>query len=342
MSLSIVIVGPGLVGHEFINQIHNFSSKKLKINIVAIANSRKMIYSPNDLSNYQQCLDQDGIPTDLQSLALRLKSLPNPIIVDCTASQQIADLYQDWLNLSINIVTPNKKAFSGSLETWKNMFSIAHEKSVCLLHESTVGAGLPVLSTLRDLVNTGDDIISIEGIFSGTLSYLFNTFSDPTANVTFSSVLEKAKSLGYTEPDPRDDLNGLDVARKVVILGRLAGYNLDVSSLPIDQIIPGELSSLKTPQEFLNRLPDFNKYFHDLNSAAISKGHVLRFVGVVKSQGSGVYLRSYPLDHPFASLKGSDNIVAFKTRRFPSPLIIQGAGAGSAVTAFGMFSDCKL
>lgn len=342
MSLTIAIVGPGLVGNEFINQIQKFSSKKLQIKIFAIANSRKMVYLPNNLVDYKQQLDQDGIQIDLQGLVTELKSQPNPIIVDCTASQQIANLYGGWLTLGLNVVTPNKKAFSGSMETWNDLFRIAHEKSVNLLHESTVGAGLPILSTLRDLVNTGDDIVSIEGIFSGTLSFLFNTFSDRSSSATFSSVVEKAKSLGYTEPDPRDDLNGLDVARKVVILGRLAGYPLDIESLTIENIIPEELSSLKSPKDFMDRLPEFNKHFQDLNTAAIDKGHVLRFVGVVQAKGSGVYLRSYPLDHPFAALKGSDNIIAFKTRRFPSPLIIQGAGAGSAVTAFGMFSDCKV
>lgn len=342
MSLTVAIIGPGLVGNEFINQIQTFSSKRLKINIFAIANSRKMIYSPKEVGPYKQLLDQEGIPTDLPTLVSKLKSQPNPIIVDCTASQQIANLYGSWLSSGLHVVTPNKKAFSGSMESWNNLFSIAEANSVSLLHESTVGAGLPVLSTLRDLINTGDEIVSIEGILSGTLSYLFNNFSDPSKKAEFSSVVEKAKSLGYTEPDPRDDLNGLDVARKVVILGRIAGYPLDISSLPIDSIIPRELSSLKTPQEFLTRLPEYNKHFQDLNNAALEKGHVLRFVGVVQSKGSGVYLRSYPLDHPFASLKGSDNIIAFKTRRFPSPLIIQGAGAGSEVTAFGMFSDCKL
>jgi homoserine dehydrogenase len=341
MSLTIAIVGPGLVGNEFINQIRQFSSKKLKINIFAIANSSRMIYSPKDVGKYKQLLDQDGVATDLQSLALKLKSQPNPVIVDCTASQQIADLYHDWLSLGLHVVTPNKKAFSGKMETWNDLFSIAQKNSVSLLHESTVGAGLPVLSTLRDLINTGDEIVSIEGILSGTLSYIFNNFSDSSSKLEFSSVVQKAKSLGYTEPDPRDDLNGLDVARKVVILGRLAGYPLDISSLPIDNIIPGELSSLKTAQEFLSRLPEYNQHFQDLNSAAMEKGFVLRFIGVVQSEGSGVYLRSYPLDHPFASLKGSDNIISFKTRRFPSPLIIQGAGAGSEVTAFGMFADCK-
>ncbi|CAG8653448.1 6592_t:CDS:2, partial [Funneliformis mosseae] len=209
-------------------------------------------------------------------------------------------------------------------------------------HESTVGAGLPVLSTLTDLIRTGDKVIKIEGIFSGTLSYIFNEFSKfDGEKKKFSEIVKIAKENGYTEPDPRDDLNGLDVARKVVILGRLAGKDLSLKTLPVENVVPEPLRTLSSATEFMSSLPQFDEHFEKLNATANNNQQVLRYVGVIDPIGdkSEVKLVSLPSSHPFASLKGSDNIIAFTTQRFPNPLIVQGAGAGAAVTAFGIFSD---
>ncbi|KAL2912787.1 Homoserine dehydrogenase [Polyrhizophydium stewartii] len=297
-TLSIALVGAGLVGAEFLAQV--------------------------------AALQARAAP------AARLR-------VVAVATEAVAAQYPHFAALGLHVVTPNKKAFSGDPELLARIRAAAAAAGTLVLHESTVGAGLPILSTLNDLVDTGDDIVKIEGIFSGTLSFIFNQFSTPgSADApAFSSVVQKAKELGYTEPDPRDDLNGLDVARKVVILARLAGIPLTLQSLAIENIVPEPLRQVATADEFLARLPEFDAHFAALHRDARAAGSVLRYVGTVGPRPDlcGVRLVRFPADHPFASLKGSDNIIAFTTRRFPNPLIVQGAGAGAAVTAFGMLSD---
>ena len=358
LTLNLAIVGPGLVGSEFISQIKAFQhSPRLpntRLNVSAISNSSRMMTISEgslDLESWKSNLQNSSLKTDLDSLSDHMASLPNGIMVDCTSSDAVASQYPEWIQKKLFIITPNKKAFSQSLDFWHNLFKLAQEKGVGVFHESTVGyvdyllnasAGLPVISTLKDLVDSGDEIIKVEGIFSGTLSYLFNNFSCPDSEkkVLFSDVVTTAKDLGYTEPDPRDDLNGMDVARKVVILGRVMGLSLDLSTLSVENIVPKQLQSVPSSEEFMTRLPEFNAHFESLNASALASKSVLRYVGVVDTRGeSSVQLKTYPQSHPFASLKGSDNIIAFTTKRFPSPLIIQGAGAGAAVTAFGMFSD---
>lgn len=226
--VNVGIVGCGFIGSELIAQLHatNSSSKRLKV--VAIANIDIMRlsdkeYTPLDLTNWEQDLEQNGVQPDVAALVEYLSGSPDhAVVVDCTASQAIANMYPSWLQKGISVVTPNKKAFSGPLPLFKEIQSLSANYSgknrvPFTYHESTVGAGLPILSTLMDFVHTGDEIISIEGIFSGTLSYLFNNFSSTSASTgeTFSQIVKTAKDLGYTEPDPRDDLNGMDVARKV-------------------------------------------------------------------------------------------------------------------------------
>ena len=192
---------------------------------------------------------------------------------------------------------------------------------------------------MNDLVLSGDKIEKIEGVLSGTLSYLFSEFTNASS---FSAIVFKAKELGYTEPDPRDDLNGIDVGRKVTILGRLIGMRLDLSTLSVQNIVPEELRSISSVEEFMSRLPEFDAHFSKLKQQAAEQNCVLRYVGtvnVVNPAETGVKLKMFPKDHPLGSLEGSDNIISFTTKYFPNPLVIQGAGAGAAVTAFGMFSD---
>ncbi|KAJ3159126.1 hypothetical protein HDU86_002028 [Geranomyces michiganensis] len=350
--LHLAIVGPGLVGSEFIEQI--IRSKLPFFRIVAISNSRRMLVNAHGLNptSWSNDLAASKMETDLAALARHTASTATAVpgsrsvIIDCTSSDDVAKQYPYWLGLGLNIVTPNKKAFSGDAALWRDIFEAAKKSNSRVFHESTVGAGLPILSTLKDLVETGDTINRIEGIFSGTLSYLFNNFSSPSpatttgASKSFSSIVTTAKSLGYTEPDPRDDLNGMDVARKVVILARVAGIGLDLKTLDVQNIVPEELRSATSADDFMKALPSGDKHFDALNEDAKKEGCVLRYVGCVDPvNGCSVKLAKYPLSHPFAALTGSDNIVAFTTKYFPSPLIIQGAGAGAAVTAFGMFSD---
>ncbi|KAJ2719818.1 Homoserine dehydrogenase [Coemansia sp. Benny D115] len=352
--LNVAIVGPGLVGGALIEQLaaHAVSSRfaSLPIGIVGLINSKKMSvsstpYPADQVASWQSSIlgSASAVTADLGQFAKELAALKGPTaIVDCTSSDSVAECYPEWLQLGLHIVTPNKKAFSNDLSLFKRIKQLSSSPAgPSVYHEATVGAGLPVLSTLNDLIKTGDEIVKIEGIFSGTLSYLFNNFSVPGAAARFSECVSVAKASGYTEPDPRDDLNGMDVARKVTILGRVAGLSLGTDTLAVENIVPEELRGVATAEEFMERLPEFDEHFGELNKMALESGSVLRYVGTVDVEGgrSGVSLGRFALDHPFASLKGSDNIIAFTTKRFPNPLIVQGAGAGAAVTAFGIFAD---
>ncbi|KAF9902656.1 hypothetical protein EC991_004713 [Linnemannia zychae] len=350
MVVNVAIVGVGLVGSEFIRQVLTTTSKKIAV--IAVANSRSFLTSETPLtSTWKADLTSSAAakPFTLDAFTASLassKSTNPTVVLDCTSNEAVAAYYPTWLQSGFHIVTPNKKAFSGDLALYKKIKEIANGApgAPLVYHESTVGAGLPVINTLNDLVNTGDKITKIEGIFSGTLSYIFNNFStlDTSAEpVQFSKVVSVAKDLGYTEPDPRDDLNGMDVARKVIILGRVAGLDLTQETVNVENIVPELLRGIASPDKFMESLPDFDDYFAKLNKEAIENGQVLRYVGLVDPVNgkSSVTLTRYPASHPFASLKGSDNIIAFTTERFPSPLIIQGAGAGAAVTAFGIYSD---
>jgi homoserine dehydrogenase len=266
------------------------------------------------------------------------------LLVDNTSSQEIAESYPLVLSRGINIVTPNKKAFSGSYSLWNDLFAAAESSGAKVYHESSCGAGLPVISTLKDLVETGDEVTKIEGVFSGTMSFLFNSFA-PTqgSGGKWSAEVTKAKELGYTEPDPRDDLNGLDVARKLTILARLAGLPVESpTSFPVESLIPKELESCSSGDEFLAKLPEFDSRMEDVKSAAEAEGKVVRFVGSINMATKRVQvgLERFESSHPIAALKGSDNIISFYTQRYGSnPLIVQGAGAGGEVTAMGVTSD---
>lgn len=264
--------------------------------------------------------------------------------MDNTSSQDVADAYPLFLSRGISVVTPNKKPFSGSYKLWQDIFIAAATAGSKVYHESSVGAGLPVISTLKDLVDTGDEVTKIEGVFSGTMSFLFNSFAPVEGSGgQWSAEVKKAKELGYTEPDPRDDLNGLDVARKLTILARLAGLPVESpTSFPVQSLIPKELETVSSGDEFLEKLPGFDSQMEETKSAAEKQGKVVRFVGSIDmaSKSVKVGLEMFDKSHPIAALKGSDNIISFYTKRYGSnPLIIQGAGAGGDVTAMGVTSD---
>lgn len=292
-------------------------------------------------------------PLSPEEIAAHLSGAPGrAVLVDNTSDPTLAAAYPLFLRKGVSIVTPNKKAFSSDLAHWKEIFSSAEAGNAFVYHESTVGAGLPVISTLRDLVATGDRITRIEGVFSGTLSFLFNTFApvvaaNPHEETKWSAVVSQAKDLGYTEPDPRDDLNGMDVARKLTILARIAGLEVrGPDSFPIESLIPGELASLPSSAqgiaEFMRRLPEFDGQMAAVKEEAQRKGKVVRYVGsvdVVKNQVA-VGLQQFERDSAIAGLKGSDNIISFYTERYgANPLIVQGAGAGAEVTAMGVLAD---
>jgi homoserine dehydrogenase len=348
----IAIIGAGGVGKCFLSQLQSLAIRRPvpKLNLCYIATSKKALYK----SDYKPLTIESALedltaststPLELVKIVDWLAAAPSKVVlVDNTSSQDVADSYPVFLSRGISIVTPNKKAFSGSHKLWQDIFTAASTSGAKVYHESSVGAGLPVISTLKDLVDTGDEVTKIEGVFSGTMSFLFNSFAPlEGAGGQWSAEVKKAKELGYTEPDPRDDLNGLDVARKLTILARLAGLPVESpTSFPVQSLIPKELESVASGDEFLQKLPEFDSQMEETKAAAQKQGKVVRFVGSidVATQAVKVGLEMFDRSHPIAALKGSDNIISFYTKRYGNnPLIVQGAGAGGDVTAMGVTSD---
>ncbi|KAK6851243.1 homoserine dehydrogenase [Apiospora arundinis] len=348
----IAIIGAGGVGKCFLSQLQTLAARRPvpKLNLCYISTSKKALFK-QDYSSipYESALTDlaasSAAPLDLTKVVDYLAAAPSKaVLVDNTSSQDVADKYPEFLSRGISIVTPNKKAFSGSYALWQNIFTAATTSGAKVYHESSVGAGLPVISTLKDLVDTGDEVTKIEGVFSGTMSFLFNSFAPlEGSGGKWSEEVKKAKELGYTEPDPRDDLNGLDVARKLTILARLAGLPVESpTSFPVQSLIPKELESVASGDEFLQKLPEFDSQMEETKKAAQDQGKVVRFVGSidVATKSVKVGLEMFDRSHPIAALKGSDNIISFYTKRYGSnPLIVQGAGAGGDVTAMGVTSD---
>jgi aspartokinase/homoserine dehydrogenase 1 len=259
------------------------------------------------------------------------------VIVDCTADEGIARRYGEWLRRGIHVVTPNKRANTLELGYYQELRALGGGAGAHYLYETTVGAGLPIIQTLRDLVDTGDEVRRIEGVLSGTLSYLFNSFDGERP---FSGLVAEARREGFTEPDPRDDLSGADVARKVVILAREMGVPLEMADVELEGLVPEALRE-GSVDDFLCRLREHDEAFAGRVREAHARGERLRFVGVVERDGhASVRLRGYPATHAFARLNRTDNVVQFQTRRYtPNPLIVQGPGAGPEVTAAGVFAD---
>lgn len=352
----LAIIGVGGVGRAFIAQLQHLSlPSTLKPTIVFASRSKKQIYSKDYSAVNALDVDSSSSPLlSLSDLATFLESAPasaKVIVVDNTSNQDVADFYPNFLSRGISVVTPNKKAFSGSLELWDNIFSSAYpvnEKGGLVYHESSVGAGLPVISTLRDLIATGDQVEKVEGVFSGTMSFLFNSFApvDGQGKGKWSEIVKQAKEAGYTEPDPRDDLNGMDVARKCTILARLAGLKVQgPDAFAVQSLIPKPLESASSADEFMQKLPDFDAEMEDYKTKAEKEGKVVRFVGSVdvKNNKVEVGLKMVEKGSPIASLQGSDNLICFYTKRYGypagSPLVVQGAGAGGDVTAMGVTGD---
>ncbi|TMW86947.1 hypothetical protein EJD97_020667 [Solanum chilense] len=348
-AIAVGIVGPGLIGSTLLDQLKDQSAVlKEKFNIdlrvMGIIGKNSMLLSDSgiDLSKWKELQNQNGEMADLNKFVQHVSEnyfIPNSVIVDCTADSHIASHYYDWLHRGIHVVTPNKKANSGPLDRYLKLRDLQRQSYTHYFYEATVGAGLPIISTLRGLLETGDKILRIEGIFSGTLSYIFNNFMGTKA---FSQVVKEAKEAGYTEPDPRDDLSGTDVARKVIILARESGLNLELSDIPVQSLVPEPLRATASAEDFLLDLPKFDHELSKQRQEAEDEEEVLRYVGVVDVvNGKGaVELRRYNKDHPFAQLSGSDNIIAFTTERYcKQPLIVRGPGAGAEVTAGGIFSD---
>ncbi len=345
-TLSIGIIGPGTVGRVLLDQLASQSARlrrefQLDLRVRGILSSQRMLLSESgvDLGDWRQAYERSDDPPDLERFVehVRVDYLPHNVIIDCTASEDIARRYRDWLASGMHIVTPNKKANSASWESYRGLHEARRSSRAHYLYETTVGAGLPVIQTLRDLRETGDEIVSIEGIFSGTLAYLFNVYDGARA---FSEIVRDAKQRGYTEPDPRDDLSGMDVARKLIILGREMGLGLELADVSIESLVPAGLGE-GSIDEFMSRLPRHDGAMLQRLQTARSRGKVLRYVGRLGADGRAtVGLVELDTKHPFANIALTDNVVRFATGRYcDNPLIVQGPGAGPAVTAGGVFAD---
>ena len=345
-TVSIGLIGPGVVGSELLSQLASQRERlqrewHLDLRLRGIASSTRMLLGENSLclKSWPEAL-ADGAATDLTQFESHIHTdhLPHTVIIDCTASDEVAQCYARWLASGIHVVTPNKRANSGDLTYYAGLKEARHQGGAHYLYEATVGAGLPIIQTIRDLRETGDEIRRVEGLLSGTLSYLFNVWD---GQQSFSAVVREARHKGYTEPDPRDDLSGMDVARKLVIVSREMGLGLGLEDVELRGLVPESLSSC-TPDEFLDGLAAIDEMMLARLQAARSKGHVLRYVGALDAatRRATVGLVELERSHPFANINLTDNVVRFTTARYDqNPLVVQGPGAGPAVTAGGVFAD---
>ncbi|MFN6090675.1 MAG: bifunctional aspartate kinase/homoserine dehydrogenase I [Cyclobacteriaceae bacterium] len=344
--LNVFLVGTGLIGKELVKmmdlQFAKLASQNhLEINLVGIANSKKMLFDADGIT-LMQAVDtmlKSGESMSLLAYYEKMESLnlSNSIFVDCTSSEEVAGFYDRILSSNISIVTPNKKANSGSLERYKKLKSTTAKRGVKFLYETNVGAGLPVINTLNDLLISGDKALRIEAVLSGTLNFIFSSFAE---GMQFSEVVKEAKERGFTEPDPRDDLNGMDVARKALILAREIGLDLELSDIEVENLVPEECRSEMKVGEFFERLASFNSDFDELRDHAQRKNEKLRYMAILEGGKAKVSLASVGASHPFYTLSGSDNIILLTTERYKErPMVIRGPGAGAEVTAAGVFAD---
>lgn len=344
-TLSVGLFGPGNIGGTLLDQIGEESERlknefDLDIRIRGIATSKKMLLSQEgvDLSNWREEFEKGGVAYNEQVFLSHIKAsyFPHWVLVDCTSSQERAMQYKSFIEEGFHIITPNKKASSGPYDYYQSLFAASMKTGKKYLYETTVGAGLPIIVTLKDLRETGDTLEKVEGMVSGTLAWLFSQYD---GTVPFSELVKKAKSLGYTEPDPRDDLSGMDVARKTVILARELGYKIEVSDIDIQSLVPEKLRDT-SKEEFLERLSEMDDEILNLYNDAKARGMRLRYVGSVDGGKCSVSLAEYPVAHPFSQATGTDNVITFTTARYhKQPLVIKGPGAGPEVTAAGVFAD---
>jgi len=346
--LHLFMVGVGLIGSTLIEQIREqaaFLKEKrgLELKIVGLTNSTKMLFDEGgiDLANWKELLSEKGEKLSLPQFVERMKglNLSNSIFVDNTASAELPQFYEEILGSSISISTPNKQATSGPYEQYQRLKAVAARRGVPFLYETNVGAGLPVIGTLEDLITSGDRILKIEGVLSGTMSFIFNNFKPGDR---FSAIVREAKRLGYTEPDPRDDLGGADVRRKLLILGREAGLPLEASDVRIESILPQAAQDAPSVDAFFAELEKADAHFEKMAADAAAEGKSLRMIASLDkaTNEATIGLRAVDASHPFYSLSGSDNMIVFTTERYKErPLVVRGPGAGAAVTAAGVFAE---
>jgi aspartokinase/homoserine dehydrogenase 1 len=349
-SVNLFLLGTGLIGGTLAAQIASHREiladrYKIRINLIGAANSRRMAFrreglDPRRIASLLSGGDAGKTePYNLRIFINRMKemNLPNTAFCDCTASDAVSAVYAEVLKASAAVVTPNKRANAGSLDYYRELTGYSRERGIPYLYETTVCAGLPVISTLRDLFLSGDRVHRIEAVLSGTLSYIFNNFDGCKP---FSALVREAKAKGYTEPDPRDDLNAMDAARKALILARECGMDLEFSNVVIEPILPAACFRARDVDGFFRELEKSDRLFEERRAQAAGEGKALRYVAVVEEGSARLSLRAEKAESPFRTLIDSDNIVVITSGRYSKlPLVIKGPGAGAQVTAGGVFAD---
>jgi bifunctional aspartokinase / homoserine dehydrogenase 1 len=342
----LFIAGTGTIAKSLIGQIsaHRLNLQQdndLDVVVCGMANTRNIAFDHNgiDLENWQSALlpriEHHGIEGYLQ--LIREKNLHNTIFVDCTASARVAEMYPDLLLANISVVTANKLGMAGPWPLYRSIREAQRKSNARFLYETNVGAGLPIINTLNDLKNSGDKIISIEGVLSGTLSFIFNELRK---GGRFSEIVRRAQEAGYTEPDPRDDLSGADFARKFLILGRELGFTLEFGDVVCESLVPQEYRGEMTVPEFLDRLPGVDAWYAEAIAEAAKEGMTIAYAGEIRDGKASIGVKRIPLASPIAGLSGSENMVVFTTERYrTTPLVVRGPGAGGEVTAGGVFAD---
>jgi aspartokinase/homoserine dehydrogenase 1 len=345
-TLHVFVVGVGNIGKELLKQInehHNYLVKNNLINIkvIGLTNSRKMMIDPEglDLSTWEQKIDASEETADLTKFISEMKklNLPNCVFIDNTASPYPSTFYKEVFEANISVVTCNKIANSGEYKQFAELKETAQKHGVDFYYETNVGAGLPIIKTLNDLIISGDKITKIEAILSGTISFIFNNFK---GDMTFHDVVKQAQEKGYTEPDPRDDLGGVDFMRKMLILARNAGIPMEAKDVELGAILPENCANAASVPAFYDELIISNDHFEKMKQDAANEGKVLRYIGKMEDGKVSISLQAVGADHPFYALSGSDNIIAFTTERYcETQMVVKGPGAGAAVTAAGVFAD---